>query len=67
MRKVMRVHSLAKQNQVPSKYLLDLLKLTGSNVKSASSVVYIDETNKVYFDTVIARAQSNYIFEDLLK
>ena len=48
----MRVHSLARSYNVLSKDIIDIANMTGSNLKSASSRIEIDENNRIYWHAV---------------
>lgn len=54
----MRIHELSKANGVTSKSVIHILNLVGKPVKSASSRVEIDDTNRIFFESVVAASRS---------
>lgn len=53
----MRIHKFARQNLITSKSVVHTLRLVGHPVKSASSMITIDHTNRVFFTSVVAHCE----------
>ena len=53
----MRIHKFAKENLISSKSVIHTLRLLNYPVKSASSMITIDHTNRVFFTSVAAHCE----------
>lgn len=61
MRRTIRIGALAKEIQVRSIDLIKACNLAGLNVRSASSVVYIEPNQAILWETIRNQAENRYL------